>query len=414
MKPLSIKEGKHFIEDIPLSDLVDKFGTPIIVYSKRQIIENIEKFRKAFSIFSDHEAHYAVKANYNPNILEILKQNGIGADAANPNEAKLAVQIGFDKKMITVTPNNLTRDELNFLVKEKFILNFDDEIQYSLVENKVDLFSIRINPGIGKGEFKGITTGGKNSKFGTSPDKAKLAYEKAKKDGVERFGIHMHTGSNVLDPQFFKESSLTFFKISKIISKEVGIRFEYLDIGGGYGVPYQPYVEDLDIDRVAQNIKSNLMLPEINESLGSFKLITEPGRFMVANSAVILSKVTNVKKTDRNFIGTNLSFNTMIRHALYGAKHHFEIMDKLSGKYKKFIITGQACENTDRLGENIPLIEPRLDDVLITYTAGAYITSMSSNYNLLGRPMEILVDGSKVKIIRKPDDLPSILGPFLT
>jgi Diaminopimelate decarboxylase len=104
----------------------------------------------------------------------------------------------------------------------------------------------------------------------------------------------------------------------------------------------------------------------------------------------------------------------MIRHALYGAKHHFEIMDKLSGKYNKFIITGQACENTDRLGENIPLIERRLDDVLITYTAGAYITSMSSNYNLLGRPMEILVDGSKVKIIRKPDDLPSILGPFLT
>ncbi len=412
MKPISIKDGKHFIEDIALSELADKFGTPIIVYSKRQILENISRFKNAFSIFNEHEAHYAIKANYNPEILRILRENGIGADAANPNEARLALQIGFDKKMITVSPNNLTKEELNFLVGEKFIVNFDDEIQFSLVDEKIDLFSIRVNPGIGKGEFKGITTGGKNSKFGTSPEKAKLAYEKAKNMGVERFGIHMHTGSNVIDSEFFKKSSLAFFKIASMISKDVGIKFEYLDIGGGYGVPYQPNVEELNIDMVAQNIRSNFMLPEIYEYLGTSKIITEPGRYLVANSAAILSRVTNVKRTDRNFIGTNISFNTVLRHALYGAKHHFEIMDKVNGKYRKFIITGQACENTDRLGQNVPLIEPKINDILITYTAGAYIMSMASNYNLLRRPAEILVDGSNTKIIRRADDLTDILQPF--
>ncbi len=413
MKPLIFNDNRHYIEDVPLDYIVNEYGTPIIVYSKKQILDNVNSFKNAFSLFQDHEFHYATKSNYNLHILNLIRNMEGGLDAANPNEAHLGIRVGFDKRKITVSPNNLSRSELNELVDEEFIINFDDEIQFSLVDSIPEVFSLRINPGIGKGEFRGITTGGKNSKFGTSPENALKTYEKAKNLGIRRFGIHMHTGSNVLDSDFFKYSSKAFFSIARKISDELNIDFEYLDVGGGYGVPYTPGQNDLDISKVAKNIYDSLKVPE-NRRLWGAKIITEPGRFMVANSAVILSSVTNVKRTDRNFIGTDLSFNVLLRPALYGAKHHFEIMNKLYGKQKRFIITGQACENTDRLGENVALVEPKIGDVLITYNGGAYVTSMSSNYNLLKRPMEIMVDGDQIDIIRKGDDLDYIIDRFLT
>lgn len=413
MKPVVIRDNLHYIEEVPLEEVVNKYGTPIIVYSRKQILDNINSFMKAFSIFHDHEFHYATKSNYNLYILKLIRDLGGGLDAANPNEAHLGLKVGFNKNKITVSPNNQSAAELDELVKEGFMVNFDDEIQFSQVKNIPELFSLRINPGLGKGEFKGITTGGKNSKFGTSPENALKAYKRAKSLGIKRFGIHMHTGSNVIDSDFFKSSSMAFFSIARRISNDLNIDFEYMDIGGGYGVPYTPSQNELDIDKVALNIYGSLKNHE-NNRLWNAKIITEPGRFLVANSAVILSSITNVKKTDRHFVGTNLSFNVLLRPALYGAKHHFEIMDKFQGRQKKFIITGQACENTDRLGENVPLIEPKVGDVLITYNAGAYVNSMASNYNLLNRPMEIMVDGNHTEIIRKADDLDYIIDRFIT
>ena len=409
-----VNDNSLYLDNRSLPNLAKKYGTPIIVYSKRKIVENVQKILTAFGadIIS---IHFSVKSNYNPAILRILKELGIGIDAANLNEVELAMKVGISPGKIIATPNNLSKKELEAISEKGVKINFDDINQMKLIKDHLPkVVSFRINPGIGKGEFEGIVTGGKGSKFGMPADAAVEAYRTAKDNGCKEFGIHMMTGSNVLDPSFFKESSKLFFSIAERISKEVGIEFEFLDLGGSLGVPYRQNEEELDIKAVAKNILTNF---QESQSRGFFKqsrLIVEPGRFIIANAAVLLSTVTNIKEYDEIIVGTDASMNSLLRIPLYGAVHPLIVANRatedlvVTGK-----VTGQVCENTDVMFKSIQLPRVSVGDTIAILNAGAYVTSMSSNYNLLKRPTELLLDGRKETIIKREETLDDMLVTFV-
>ena len=407
-------DNSLYLDNRSLPDLAKKYGTPIIVYSKRKIVENVQKILNAFGadIIS---IHFSVKSNYNPAILRILKELGIGIDAANLNEVELAIKVGISPGKIIATPNNLSRKELEAISEKGVKINFDDINQMKLIKDHLPkVVSFRINPGIGKGEFEGIVTGGKGSKFGMPADAAVEAYRAAKDKGCKEFGIHMMTGSNVLDPSFFKESSKLFFSIAERISKEVGIEFEFLDLGGSLGVPYRQNEEELDIKAVAKNILTNFQESQSRGFFNQSRLIVEPGRFIIANAAVLLSTVTNIKEYDEIIVGTDASMNSLLRIPLYGAVHPLIVANRatedlvVTGK-----VTGQVCENTDVMFKSIQLPRVSVGDTIAILNAGAYVTSMSSNYNLLKRPTELLLDGQKETIIKREETLDDMLVTFV-
>ena len=395
-----------------IKQLCSKYQTPVIIYSMRRILENIRNLKMAFGGVA---IHYAVKANYNPFIVSCIIKNGAGIDAANLNEVKLALMAGAKSSEIIATPNNLSKEDLLHISRLVATINFDHQGQMDLIrKNLPEIVSFRINPGIGKGEFTGITTAGHNVKFGISPDDSVKAYESAKKYGAKKFGIHMMTGSNVLDPEFFRESTERFFGIAAKISDTLGIEFSFLDIGGGFGVPYDPAKKPLDITKTAKYINENFSKYKNRGYFKSSELIIEPGRYIISDAAILISGITSIKNSDHKIIGIDTGMNTMIRIPLYGAHHEIKIAGYPNSEYRiPSDVAGQVCENTDYLARNILLPDVQVGDLALILNAGAYVSSMASNYNLLGTPAEVAIEGDKDILIRKRSSLDAMIDGFL-
>ncbi len=389
------------------------YGTPIIVYDMARIRENINRIREAFNGLNI-KIHFAVKSNYNPYIVSRVINEGTGIDAANYNEVGLALMSGARKSQIIATPNNLSGAELKKIKETGVAINFDHKGQMDLLNGNIpDIVSFRINPGIGKGEFPGITTGGKNVKFGISVDDAIIAYSEATNLGAKHFGIHMMAGSNVLDPEFFNQSTRLFFSIAEKISAKTGIDFDFIDIGGGFGVPYTLGEQTLDINKTANYISRNFIESQERGYFKNSSLVIEPGRYIVADSAILLSTVTSIKHSDRILIGIDSSMNTLIRIPLYGAHHGMLLSGyKTNCPTGNFDIVGQVCENTDYIGKGVIIPEPAIGDTIIIINAGAYVSSMASNYNLLTRPAELILEGEKEILARGHDSLESMLSGY--
>jgi len=393
--------------------ICDTYETPIIVYNMDRIRDNIHRIVDAFKGV-DIEVHFAVKSNYNPYIVSAIIKEGAGIDAANYNEVKLAIMSGAIKSQIIATPNNLSAGELEKIKDAGVAINFDHEGQMALLKgNMPHVISFRINPGVGKGEFPGITTGGENVKFGIYVNDAMLAYSEAVKLGARHFGIHMMTGSNVLEPEFFAKSSKIFFNIAESISDKIGIDFDFLDIGGGFGVPYYSNQEPLDINKATEYISKNFLDAKEKGYFKNSKLIIEPGRYIVADSAILLATVTSIKQSDKMLIGIDTSMNTLMRIPLYGAHHDILLSNhSKDDTIEEYDVVGQVCENTDYIGREISIPEPKIGDTVIVLNAGAYVSSMASNYNLLARPVELALDGKHEILNRGHENLESMLRGY--
>jgi len=407
VKPFLNKNGNLYIYDINLAEFSEERGTPLLVTSEERLENNyfsiynsFQKFYKKFRI------NYAVKANSNPAILSIFRKLGSGADVASLGELFIAKFAGFEKEMISFTPNYASKESLEFAVKSGITINFDDISQLELIkESHPEIVSFRLNPGIGGGEFPGIVTGGHGSKFGIPEAHISKVYKKAMELGIKRFGIHMHGGSNNLNVEYFKKITEKFFNIASNLRKELDINFEFLDIGGGFGVPYRINEIPLNMEEVAEGIIDNFKkyyLKGKDEPL----LIVEPGRYLVADSTILLGKVTAIKNYDKKIIGTDIGMNILIRPALYNAYHHIAIANKLDAPLIDDVtIVGQICENTDKIAENRKFPETEVGDIICIFNSGAYVFSMSSNYNGFLRPEEILISkDSNIYTIRERDD----------
>lgn len=378
------------IGDVSACMLAKEFSTPLYVYDKQIILKRIKELKEAFP-----HAHicYAIKANSNLSILKLIAQQGLAVDCSNRYELDLAEKAGFDLKKSVFTSTNPSDEDLKKALATGILMNLDHISIFHRLK-KIGLpkkISFRINPGFGKGKFPEIDVGGKDSKFGMSEELATECYKLAKESGIQHFGIHMMTGSCILEEAYFEKLVQTIETIAENISKKVGIEFEWMDIGGGLGVPYEPFEKPLNIKSVGEKIQ------RVHRSTA--QLILEPGRYIVAESGILLTKVTTIKE---QFVGVDAGMTTLIRPMLYGAYHPIVLANNTElPETEKYTIVGPICESTDCFAKDRPLPKIKEGDILAIQIAGAYGFAMSSQYNGQPRPAEILSSNGLYSIIRK-------------
>lgn len=402
-----------------LTEIAKLYGTPLLVTSEKRLIDNYRGFSSAFrGHYTDTAINYAIKANPNPSIIAVLAGEGAGADASSSAEIEFARMAGVKKERILFSPNYAAVGELRYALDRRIAINFDDIGQFEgLARHGVPgLVSFRLNPGFGAGSFPGIITAGPGAKFGIPGRHIERAYKIALDEGAERFGIHVMAGSNVLDPKFFAAITSRAVDVAGSISRRLDIRFEFIDIGGGFGVPYGQDEKPLDIRRVA-GLVTRVFKDKCSEyGIGRPRLMLEPGRYMVADTTVLLGTVNHVKRYSRTFIGTDIGMNVNIRPALYNAYHRVAIANKMSNSTTENAdVTGQICENSDIIARGRKLPRAESGDIIAMFDAGAYVYSMSSQYNSRPRPAEVLIRANgDVKLIRRRETLKDLVATLST
>ena len=400
----------HLIKDKPLLEsLAKKYGTPLYLYDKKQLVKNINGMDKVLGkYFKKYRICYTIKANSNPNLIRILKSKipDLGADCSSPGEIHAANLGNILSKECLYTGNYESEDDLKVAIENKVHLNLDDinsfkRIKKYSIPNEI---SFRLNPGFGKGAFSQITTGGVDSKFGVPRSKIIDAYGLAKANGVKKFGIQCMTGSGILDAKYFPKLMSEILNIANSIMRELNINFEYINMGGGYGIPYKDEDASLDIDEVFSNVSKVFHKFFSREKIPEFWI--EPGRSIVGNTGILLCKVTGIKKSYKNFVGLDAGMETLMRPALYNAYHRIYKVGNPQEKHSQVTdITGRICENTDRLAIDRSFPNVKVNDLIAVMDVGAYGFSMSHQFCNRPRAAEVLLDNNNGVLIRKRETI---------
>ena len=400
----------HLIKDTPLLEsLAKKYGTPLYLYDKKQLVKNINGMNKVLGkYFKKYRICYTIKANSNPNLIRILKSKipDLGADCSSPGEIHAANLGNILSKECLYTGNYESEDDLKVAIHNKVHLNLDDinsfkRIKKYSIPNEI---SFRLNPGFGKGAFSQITTGGVDSKFGVPRSKIIDAYGLAKANGVKKFGIQCMTGSGILDAKYFPKLMSEILNIANSIMRELNINFEYINMGGGYGIPYKDEDASLDIDEVFSNVSKVFHKFFSREKIPEFWI--EPGRSIVGNTGILLCKVTGIKNSYKNFVGLDAGMETLMRPALYNAYHRIYKVGNPQEKHSQVTdITGRICENTDRLAIDRSFPNVKVNDLIAVMDVGAYGFSMSHQFCNRPRAAEVLLDNNNGVLIRKRETI---------
>ena len=413
-EPFENRNGKLYVDGVSAVELAKKYDTPLYVISEKRIRENYNRLHKALaSNYNKVRIHYAAKANSNLSVLKILENAGAYLDVVSPGEVSMALTSGYTPDRILFTGTSVRTDELEFLVNSSVTINVDSlsQLDRLLKLSGPKILSIRINPEVGAGLHSHVITAGQQSKFGLWEADAMKAYKTAKKAGVERFGIQMHVGSGILDPKPFVQALEKLLNIAKKVHEKLGITFEFVDMGGGLGVPYTPDEEELDLEVFSEKML-NLFKNRIEkDGLGEPFFCVEPGRYLVADAGILLTAVNTVKTTPfKKFIGVDAGFNTLVRPTMYGSYHHIVVANKLNAPEEAaYDVVGPICESGDALAKDrrLPIIHE--GDLLAVLNAGAYGFAMSSQYNARPRAAEVLVKNGKVTLVREREQLDDLV-----
>ncbi|MDI6818289.1 MAG: diaminopimelate decarboxylase [Methanothermobacter thermautotrophicus] len=407
-------KGHLLIGGADAVELADEYGTPLYVIDEMRIRENYRRLHRAFSgEYSRFQVFYACKANTNLAVMRILEEEGSGIDAVSPGEIYTALMAGFDPDRILYTGNNVRDDELQFAIDSGVRINVDSRSQLlrlSEIAPEGLRISFRVNPLVGAGHHEHCITGGEMSKFGVMEREAPEVYRMAMDLGFEPVGIHAHIGSGILDPEPFMLAVETLMDIAGRVHEATGVEFEFIDFGGGLGIPYTPEEEPLDIDEFASKI-TGLFKDKLSEyGLGRPMMCLEPGRYIVGDASYLLTRVNTIKESYRKFAGVDAGFNTLLRPAMYGSYHHILVAERpLDEPSEKMDVAGNVCESGDLFARDRQLPEINEGDVLAIMNAGAYSFSMSSQYNSRPRPAEVLVREDKVDVVRERETFSDLL-----
>ncbi len=413
-EPLENRSGQLFIDGVNTKTLAEKFDTPLYVISERRVKSNYKRLQNALMRnYAKVKIFYAMKANGNLAVLKILESEGANVDAVSPGEVLMALTSGFTPDRILFTGTSVRTDELKFLSDSNVTVNIDSVSQMDrLLEIAVPkVISVRVNPEVGAGSHSHVITGGKETKFGLWESDAIQAYALAKKAGVERFGIHMHIGSGILDVKPIVAALDKLLNIAKHVHEQIGVDFEFVDVGGGIGVPYKPEDEPLDLNVYSDKVLGLFKEKTRQYGLGEPVFQVEPGRYIVADASILLATVNTVKATPyRKFAGVDAGFNTLVRPAMYGSYHPIVVANKLDAEEtEKYDVAGPICESGDLLAKDRKLPEVEEGDLLAILNAGAYGFSMSSQYNARPRAAEVLVKEGKYKLVREREQFDDLM-----
>ena len=414
-KPLENKKGKLYFDGASTIELAEKFDTPLYVVSESQIRENYKRLCNALARnYAKVRVYYAAKANSNLSVLKILETEGAYLDTISPGEIFMALTTGFPPDHILFTGTSVRNDELKFLTDSNVTVNIDSLSQLNrLLKITVpNVLSVRVNPEIGAGHHEHCITAGKNTKFGLWENNALKAYKTAKKAGVKRFGIHMHVGSGVLDVEPFLLALDKLLNVARKAHDQIGVNFEFVDMGGGLGVPYKPEEKEIDIARFSKEVLSLFKRKIAEYGLGEPFFCVEPGRYLVCDASILLTTVNTVKVTPfKKFVGVDAGFNTLVRPTMYGSYHQVLVANKLDvSENETYDVVGPVCESGDVLAKDRQLPKVQEGDLLAVLNAGAYGYSMSSQYNARPRAAEVLVKNGKCALIRMRETLDDLIS----
>jgi len=397
-------------------ELAREYGTPLYVIDEMRVRDNYQRVYQAFSQeYADFQIFYAAKANTNLAVMRILEQSGSGIDAVSPGEIYTALLAGFKPERILFTGNNVTTEELQYALDSGVRMNLDS---VSMLERLAELpgaegtkISFRVNPMVGAGHHDHCITGGELSKFGIMEHEAVEVYQKAQDLGFQPVGIHTHIGSGILDPEPFKLAVQVLMDVAGRVHQEAGVKFEFIDFGGGLGIPYTPEEPLLDIEQFAGEIVA-LYQDKLNEhGMDNPTMCIEPGRYIVGDASYLLTRVNTVKQSYRKFVGVDAGFNTLLRPTMYGSYHHILVADKPEASpTQKIDVAGNVCESGDLFARDRPLPDIEEGDVLAIMNAGAYAFSMASQYNSRPRPAEVMINDGQVDVIRERETFADLLS----
>jgi len=410
------EKGNLTIGGIDVHDLASQYQTPLYVIDEDRIKNNYKRLYNAFSShYKNFKMYYACKANTNLSVMRILEKAGSGIDAVSPGEIYTSLLAGFDPSKIIYTGNNVTDNELEFAVESGVKINLDSISQLKRLSNIPEAegmdISFRVNPMVGAGHHDHCITGGILSKFGIMEEEAVDVYKMAKELGFNPIGIHTHIGSGILDPEPFKLAVTVLMDIAGKVSEQADIQFDFIDFGGGIGIPYTPEESKLDINNFGEEITA-LYKSKLEEyELGKPTMCIEPGRYIVGDASILLTRVNTIKQSYRKFAGVDAGFNTLLRPTMYGSYHHIVVADKPFAKpVQKIDIAGDVCESGDLFARDRMMPNIIEGDLLAILNAGAYAFSMASQYNSRPRPAEILVSKGQSDIIRERETFSDVLA----
>jgi diaminopimelate decarboxylase len=419
-KFLTYKDGNLLFGEEHVEELAKTHKTPLYIVNEDVIIERFQTLQNVLKErYSKVRIHYAVKANTNMAVLKILQKQGAFVDVVSAGEVFACLEAGFAPDHILYTGNNWTDEELQYALDKKIMLNLDaishiKRLANLCKERKEELptLSFRINPEFGGGHHDHCITAGKDIKFGIFEPQVLEAYQIAIDHGFTKFGAHMHIGSGVLDIEPFQKALKKYFEIIESVVKEKKIKFEFIDFGGGIGIPYTLDAKPLDLNLYADTLLGGFKEKCKELGLGEPVFAIEPGRYLSCESTILIAKVNTYKDTGfKIFIGIDAGFNTLIRPAFYGS-HHEIIPVKLDSEKPEVVadIVGQLCESGDVVGKMRTIQKLDEGNYVAILDAGAYGFAMSSTYNSRPRPAEILISkDQKVEIIRKRETFEDLL-----
>jgi len=402
---MEINEQTYRIQGVSLTDLAEQYGTPLYVYDGEKILSQVKAIKTAFSKVK-LKIKYATKALSNINILKLMKQAGTGVDAVSIEEVHLCLHAGFEPQEILYTPNCVAFSEIQEAVELGVIINIDN---IPMLEHFGTTYGgsipicIRLNPHILAGGNAKISVGHIDSKFGISILQLKQVLKVVDTHGLQVTGLHVHTGSDILEADVFLKGAEILFEAAKEFRD-----LTFLDFGGGFKVGYK--TEDITTDIMDVGIKVSKAFEEFCVEYGrELEIWFEPGKFLVSECGYLLVAATVVKPTPATtFVGVNSGLNHLIRPMMYDAYHEVINISTLTGPEHVYTIVGYICE-TDTIAANRKLKEVKEGDILAIKNAGAYGFSMSSNYNSRLRPPEVLLLKGKAHLIRERETFEDLL-----
>jgi diaminopimelate decarboxylase len=410
-----VRDNLLYLGGIEAQKLVKEFSSPLYVYEEATLRQRASELQNAIS-YEPNQVKYSCKANTNIEIMKIFKEEGLGIDAVSRGEVFASLKAGFDPSKVLFTANNVSWDEVEYAISNGIMINIDSLSQMKQFGERYPggEISVRINPNIGAGHHNHVITGGPESKFGMNFDRVADIKRIEKEHGLVIRGVHQHIGSGILDPEKFVMAMRVLLDVARKFD-----RLDFIDFGGGIGVPYRDSEERINIELLGGKITDEFerFCKEYGKRV---VLVIEPGRYLVAESGFLLATVIAVKdESNHRFVGIDTGFNHLVRPAMYGSYHEIVHAGNVHGEGILQAVCGNLCESGDTFTRDEEGIVDRVlpvfneGDIVCICNAGAYGYSMASHYNSRPRPAEVLVDEGQARLIRRRETLEDIFRSAL-
>ncbi|WP_099469598.1 diaminopimelate decarboxylase [Konateibacter massiliensis] len=401
-------EKKPFVNLEQVQEMTKTYPTPFHLYDEKGIRENVRKLKKAFSWNKGYKEYFAVKATPNPYLMQILKEEGVGADCSSYTELVLSEKVGLTGDDIMFSSNVTPAEDFELAAKLDAIINFDDITHidfYEKIAPFAKTMSCRYNPG---GDFtlhNQIMDTPKDAKYGLTRPQMTEAFLKLKEKGVEHFGIHSFLASNTVTDDYYPKLAKILFQLAVQLKEETGVHIAFINLSGGVGIPYKPDQRGNDILAIGEGVRKAFEEILVPAGMGDVSIYTELGRFVMGPYGCLVTQAIHEKHIHKEYIGLDACAANLMRPAMYGSYHHITVLGKENEPYDHvYDVTGGLCENNDKFAIDRELPKIDIGDYLVIHDTGAHGFSMGYNYNGKLRSAEILLkeDGT-TKLIRRAE-----------